>query len=286
LLKKTWIITTFLVLLLSGCTNIIYPQKTPLKNINTSIFFEIIKLNLSISNSINNTIKLEVDKNIKKILNKNYANNSNYYINDTFHIINKNKDIDNEKLALLTFDDAPSGNSTLKILDTLDKFNVKAIFFINGHLAQKYPDLIKEIDKRGHIIGNHTWWHENLSKLTYDETYKEIISVNQFIEQELNKKIVYFRPPFGMESEFSKEIIQANKMISINWSVGSLDWVYNNPKQADKVVEQIKNTMHRGGVILMHDKEVTAIALDEILKFLQEKEYKIVLPINSYNANE
>jgi len=110
--------------------------------------------------------------------------------------------------------------------------------------------------------------------------------VNQFIEQELNKKIVYFRPPFGMESEFSRKIIQDNKMISINWSVGSLDWVYNNPKQADKVVEQIKNTMHKGGVILMHDKEVTAIALDEILKFLQEKEYKIVLPINDHKPYE
>lgn len=200
-----------------------------------------------------------------------YYVNSNYYIKPT-------DPNESNKVVLLTFDDTPQGDFTLEILDILDKYDAKAIFFINGHYAVKHQELVMEIYNRGHILGNHTWWHENLRKITPEKTTEEIVKVNDLIEEWTGERPTYFRPPFGVMSDYAKEVVASENMQSMNWSLGSLDWEYNKPEQSDQVVKQVLDNIVPGANILMHDKEVTAIALEQILEELTEQGYSFVLP--------
>lgn len=200
-----------------------------------------------------------------------------YYVNSNYFIKPLDPDVSN-KIVLLTFDDTPQGDYTLEILDILDKYEAKAIFFINGHYAVKHQDLVVEIYNRGHLLGNHTWWHENLKKITPEVATEEIIKVNDLIEELTGERPEYFRPPFGVMSDYAKEVVANENMQSMNWSLGSLDWEYNKPEQSDLVVEQVLDNIVPGANILMHDKEVTARALEQILEELTNQGYSFVLP--------
>ena len=200
-----------------------------------------------------------------------------YFINKKYFVKPVNPE-DENKVVLLTFDDAPQGNFTNEILDILDKYQAKAIFFINGHYAVKHEELVKEIYDRGHIIGNHTWWHEDLRNLNLDKTIEEIIKLNDLVEEITGERPQFFRPPFGVMSDFARKVIEDEHMQSFNWSLGSLDWEYPKPEQNEKVIAQVINNLHNGANILMHDKEVTALALEQILAELTEQGYTFVLP--------
>lgn len=179
------------------------------------------------------------------------------------------------KIALITIDDAPAGASTGKILDILDKYGAKAIWFVNGYYADKHRELLKEIHERGHLIGNHTWWHKNLKTLTPEETRKEILSLNELIEEVTGVRPVYFRPPFGVNSEAARQVLKEEKMQAMNWTWGSLDWEL---KTAEAIEKNVVDHIHNGANILFHDKEITAEALDGILKQLKGMGYQFVLP--------
>lgn len=201
-----------------------------------------------------------------------------YYVNQKNYLIQPLDENADKNVVLLTFDDAPQGKFTKKILDILDKHQAKAIFFINGHYAVKDKELLKEIYDRGHLIGNHTWWHENLKSLDLEKTKSEINDVNLLIEEVTGENPKYFRPPFGVMSQYAADIIEEEKMQKMNWSLGSLDWQYTKPEQSQQVIDQVINNITPGANILMHDKEVTSLALDEILTILKEKGYSFVLP--------
>lgn len=180
-----------------------------------------------------------------------------------------------ERIVLLTFDDTPTGDATYDILDLLDQYGAKAIFFVNGHYAERNVDTLHEIKDRGHLIGNHTWWHLHLRKESPETVRDEIVRLNDFIEEELGERPVYFRPPFGQNSDVSLEIIREEGMQTMNWSNGSLDWELKSP---EAVVEQVLSNIKSGDNILFHDKRITAEALEPILKELSEQGYKFVLP--------
>jgi peptidoglycan/xylan/chitin deacetylase (PgdA/CDA1 family) len=204
-------------------------------------------------------------------------NITKYYVDSVFRI-KPVDEADPNKVAFLTFDDAPYGDTTYHILDLLDQYDAKALFFINGHLAESRKEVVKEIAERGHLIGNHTWWHKNLRKMTLEQAREEISSVSELIEEITGGPPVYFRPPFGQNSDQSLAIVKELGMQSMNWSVGSEDWVYPKPEQASKVVESTMKQMHPGANILFHDKAVTVIALEDIMKQLSEQGYQFVLP--------
>jgi len=204
-------------------------------------------------------------------------NQPEYYVDEKY-FIRPVKEMDkSEKIALLTFDDSPSGVSTLAILDILDKYNAKAIWFINGYYAEKHKDLLKEIHDRGHIIGNHTWWHKNfkLDKLSPEETREEIVSINDLVEEVIGERPKFFRAPNGTYTEEAKKVIREENMQYMNWSVGSRDWELKKPEE---IKEQVLATIHNGANILFHDKKITAEVLDSILKELTDQGYTFVLP--------
>ncbi|UFJ42816.1 polysaccharide deacetylase family protein [Brevibacillus humidisoli] len=213
----------------------------------------------------------------------------NYIINPTNYTI-VNQDLPEDKIVLLTFDDGPTGEATMDLLDVLDRHQAKSIWFVNGlQLATKKEDgsftikeekaaLLKEIHKRGHLIGNHTWWHENLRKLPPERQQEEILSTSAVIEQIIGEKPKYFRPPFGAYTDVSKTVCAQQGMQSMNWSVGSLDWdaaVYKHPGQ---ITQQVLSNVHRGGNILFHDRTWTAQELDNVLSGLTKAGYRFVIP--------
>lgn len=195
-----------------------------------------------------------------------------------------------KNILLLTIDDGPTGASTTEILQILDRHQAKAIWFVNGHqIADKKTDgtfvikpdkakLLKEIKQKGHLIGNHTWWHENLRQLTPEKQREEIISTSDVIEQITGERPAYFRPPFGAYTPVSKQVCQEQGMLSMNWSVGSLDWIPKVYKQPNAITQQVLATVHEGGNILFHDRTWTARELDAILSQLKKNQYKFVLP--------
>lgn len=284
IIKKSIIITFLLTLLILPATmpyqNIIYFSNSNVKDTEQLNSESIVENKESENNEIVHEINEEENSEFEgsndtateeEIIEYKYYVNSNYYIKPLDPNIS-------DKVVLLTFDDTPQGDYTLEILDILDKYNAKAIFFINGHYAIKHQDLVIEIDKRGHYLGNHTWWHENLKKITPEKTVDEIVSVNDLIEELTGERPQYFRPPFGVMSDYAKGVIANEHMQSMNWSLGSLDWEFNKADQANKVVEQVMNNIVPGANILMHDKQVTAIALEQILDELTNMGYSFVLP--------
>ncbi len=197
-----------------------------------------------------------------------------YYVNEKYYIKPINKD-DDEKVVLLTFDDSPAGDSTQAILDLLDKYNAKAVWYINGYYADKNRELLKDIHNKGHIIGNHTWWHENLKKLDPEKTRQEIVSINDLVEEVTGVRPTYFRAPFGVYSDEAKKVLKEENMQYMNWTWGSLDWEL---KTAEEIEKNVIDHVHNGANILFHDKRITADALENILQALTEEDYKFVLP--------
>ncbi|WP_202080045.1 polysaccharide deacetylase family protein [Caldalkalibacillus salinus] len=206
---------------------------------------------------------------------KRYAVNPQNYMIAPVEDDEQRKETQDEKVALLTFDDTPTGDATMDILDILDDFNAKAIFFVNGHYAEQNVALLQEISARGHLIGNHTWWHIYIRQEEPETVRDEIVGLNDFLEAQLGERPLYFRPPFGQNSDISLDIIQEEGMQTMNWSNGSLDWEFNTPEE---ITDQVLSSMKNGDNILFHDKPVTAQALKPILEALTEEGYTFVLP--------
>lgn len=166
------------------------------------------------------------------------------------------------KIAL-TFNCAWGCEDISKILDTLDKYKIKATFFIVGRWAEKYPEELKEIDKRGHEIGAHSYNHAHYKDMSYEEILKDMEKCDVVIENVIGKDIFYVRGGYG---EYNDSVIKAcedSGRTYIQWSTDSLDYKLKSPEEILNRV--IKNTSS-GDIILMHTgTEYTKDALDSIL---------------------
>ncbi|WP_339249461.1 polysaccharide deacetylase family protein [Sporosarcina sp. FSL W8-0480] len=185
----------------------------------------------------------------------------------------------NPKVVLLTIDDAPDKRA-LDMAKTLKELNVPAIFFVNGHFiaTDEKKAILKEIHDMGFIIGNHTKTHANLKKITEDEQREEIISVNDIVEEVTGERPTFFRAPFGANTDFSRALSQKEGMLLMNWSYG-----YDFEKEfmtKEKIADIMVNTelLRNGSNLLMHDREWTADALEEIVNGLRKKGYEFVNP--------
>lgn len=174
------------------------------------------------------------------------------------------------KIAL-TFDDGPYPNYTRQLLEGLKKRNVKATFFILGKSAEEYPDVIETMYEDGHLIGNHTYHHVELTKVGREEFKEEILSTNKLL-YELNGEYPQFiRPPFGA---WEKELETELGMIPVLWTVDPLDWCTEN---SSAVVQRVVTKVKENDIILMHDcyKSSVTAAL-EIVDILQAEGYEFV----------
>ena len=157
-----------------------------------------------------------------------------------------------EPIIYLTFDNGYEAGYTEKILDALEKTNVKATFFITAHYLNSASYIVKRMIEDGHIVGNHTVNHKDLTKLSDEEIKKEIMDLHNAVYQKFGYEMKYFRPPKG---EFSERVISlANDLgyKTVMWSSAYDDWDKEKQNREEYGKNKIINNAHNGAVILLH----------------------------------
>ena len=175
------------------------------------------------------------------------------------------------KFIALTFDDGPDPVYTPVLLDGLAQRGVKASFFLIGKNIDGNEDIIRRMDRDGHLIGNHTTAHVMLTALSEDAARQEIEETNQKISQITGKPVTYLRPPFGSWNEEMEDI---SSMEVILWNIDPLDWKVQNRKD---IVSHVLQHAKNGGIILLHDHYPASVeAALEIVDTLQAEGYTFV----------
>ncbi|MCI5603602.1 MAG: polysaccharide deacetylase family protein [Clostridiales bacterium] len=183
-----------------------------------------------------------------------------------------NPDIDPTKpMVALTFDDGPGGESTIRILDALKKYNAHATFFVVGSNIDKYADIIKREAAEGSEVGNHTNSHAQLTKLDTDGILSEVNGVKEKVMQLTGQSVVPIRPPYGAVDD---NVMAAISDPVILWSIDTLDW---KTRDAQSTIQNIQSSVYDGAIILMHDiYSTTADAAVNVIDWLHSQGYQMV----------
>lgn len=185
-----------------------------------------------------------------------------------------------KKCVALTFDDGPHPTYTPEILDILDKYDAKATFFVIGQNAEQYPDIVLDAYSRGHEIGNHTYSHPDLKKISVEKLMEEIQKTQDVITEITGETPRLFRPPGGYVSNpIVEELMNLDcNAVLWSWRQDTRDWACPS---VDCVVSGVLKNLKDGDIILFHDynagkKSPTPQALDHILKTLSQDGYRFV----------
>ena len=176
-------------------------------------------------------------------------------------------------VVALTFDDGPNASSTPILLDGLKERKVRATFFLIGENVEKdeNEEIVKRMYEEGHLIGNHTYTHCNLSKLETGEAKKELEQTDTVIEKITGKQPVFVRAPY---EELPVDSEQDLNRIYIGWTVDPLDWM---TEDTGAVVKTVVEEINPGDVILLHDCYPSSVqAAIRIVDLLQGKGYEFV----------
>ena len=201
------------------------------------------------------------------------SNNSVSRINKTNYeydvVINRKID-KSKKMIALTFDDGPNYN-TSKIIDVLNKYDIKATFFVLGSRAINNKNILKKMADSGMEIGNHTYNHLLLTKYDENKIRSEIEDTSEVIYSATKKRPKLLRPSYGSVNNKIKKV--ANMPIII-WDIDTLDWKYHNSK---RITSRVVNKVRDGDIILMHDIYSASLnALSNIISILQDNGYEFV----------
>ena len=181
------------------------------------------------------------------------------------------------KLIALTFDDGPHPRYTPAILDVLDKYGIRATFFMVGENISLYSEVAKEVVARGHEIGNHTESHPPVRKRSDMELKEEILTAEKKIETLTGKKPTVFRPPEGLCPERIGRIAGGLGYTVILWTVDTRDWAATPSKQ---IVQNVTAKVKNGDILLFHDyvsyENTTIRAIEEIIPRLLKEGYTFV----------
>ena len=177
----------------------------------------------------------------------------------------------NKKVVALTFDDGPDGNTTPQALDILAKYKIKATFFVQGKNIAGNEAILKRMQSEGHEVGNHSWNHPILTKLSLEDAKKQLTDTEEAITKVLGKSSKLMRPPYGAISD---DIRNSLDLRFIMWDVDSLDW---KSKNEAAILTEIQHQTSDGAIILMHDIHQPSVnSLPKVIEYLQEQGYSFV----------
>ena len=177
------------------------------------------------------------------------------------------------KVIALTFDDGP-GPYTAHLLDILDQYGAKATFFLIGSKVSGQASVVRSIQARGHQLGNHSWSHPELNKVSAEQLASEIDQTNNAIKQAVGTKPNIIRPPYGAFNRAVLEQFRQRGMSAVVWSVDTRDWADRN---SEIVCSRAVAGARNGAVILMHDIHQTSVnAVPCILDSLKQQGYSFV----------
>ena len=175
---------------------------------------------------------------------------------------------DTEKVIYLTFDAGYENGYTERILDALKKHNVKATFFLVGNYLETKPDIVKRMVEEGHIVGNHTYSHPDMSKISTSEGFKdELVKMeNKYKEITGKDMLKIYRPPQGKFSEENLSMAKAMGYKTVFWSLAYVDWLEDKQPTKDEAFSKLLTRIHSGAVVLLHNTSKTNCEiLDELL---------------------
>lgn len=171
----------------------------------------------------------------------------------------------------LTFDDGPSRKYTPELLDGLRERGIHATFFLMGKNIEGNEALVKKIQEDGHLIGNHTYNHTQLDKISVSRAREEIEKTSNEIFEITGEYPVYVRPPFGA---WPKDLELSVIMFPVFWDIDTLDW---KSKNVSSVLNIVETQVHDGSIILMHDGYATSVeAALKVVDMLKKQGYEFV----------
>lgn len=186
----------------------------------------------------------------------------NYFLQSTTHLT--------DKFCLLTFDDGPHEEYTPVILDILAKHDIKAVFFVIGEKVVLYPDIVQRIVSEGHLIGNHSYSHNNFTSLfSKTRLYEDIDKAQKIIEETVGFRPRLFRPPIGHTNPRYATVLKAQKLHCMGWTLHSYDTMYADPM---KLTARMLSKLYSGNIVILHDDlQITAQMLDQFIVKAKEK---------------
>ena len=181
-----------------------------------------------------------------------------------------------KKVIYLTFDAGYENGCTEKILDTLQKHNVKAAFFLVGNYLEQNADLVRRMVQEGHIVGNHTMHHPDMSKISDPAAFqKELTDLETLYKQITGQEMAkFYRPPQGIYSEDNLKMAKELGYKTVFWSLAYVDWNNDAQPTPEQAFSKLLPRTHNGAVVLLHSTSATnAQILDELLTKWKEMGY-------------
>jgi len=173
-----------------------------------------------------------------------------------------------KNILYLTFDAGYEGGCTAQILDVLRAHRVPAAFFLVGTYIEKNPELVRRMVREGHLVGNHTQSHPDMSKITEEAAFaRELAQVEEAYRLVTDEEMPrYYRPPQGIYSEENLRLAKSMGYRTVFWSLAYADWDRNSQPSAELAFSKLVGRIHPGAVVLLHSTSTTnAAILDELL---------------------
>ncbi|MFD2114804.1 delta-lactam-biosynthetic de-N-acetylase [Paenibacillus yanchengensis] len=210
--------------------------------------------------SVDGSIPSVKEEGFEHILQKHGA----WYVGDT-----------DKKELFLTFDNGYENGYTIKILDVLKEKQVPAAFFVTGHYVKQHADLVKRMVEEGHIVGNHSWTHPDMTQISAAQIQSELEQVKQQAAPLMGQQqMKYLRPPRGIFNDHVLDISRQAGYTSVFWSLAYKDWEVNAQKGARYAYEQVMKQLHPGAIMLLHSvSSDNAAALGDIIDAARNQGY-------------
>jgi peptidoglycan/xylan/chitin deacetylase (PgdA/CDA1 family) len=186
------------------------------------------------------------------------------------------------KPLALTYDDGPNDPYTFRLLEVLAKHSVKATFFLIGRYVKQRPDIVRELVRAGHVVGNHTFSHPNLIFASASQTRMQLRECDQALTDAVGEHSRLFRPPFGGRRPSSLRVVRALGLKPVMWNVAGGDW---KGKPAEYIERRVRRQVRGGNVILLHDgghltfgadRSQSVIATDRLIARYKSEGYEFV----------
>ena len=181
-----------------------------------------------------------------------------------------------EKKIYLTFDCGYENGNTSQILDALKKHDAPATFFVVGHFLESAPEMVKRMVEEGHTVGNHTYHHYDMSKISDPAVFqKEMDDVRTLFQETTGTEMaMYYRPPQGKYSETNLQMAKDLGYSTFFWSLAYVDWNVDAQPSHEEAFSKLTGRIHPGAVVLLHNTSKTnGEILDELLTKWEEMGY-------------
>jgi len=193
------------------------------------------------------------------------------YMNPSEEVAVDNEVVMESPQIALTFDDGPHPKYTPMLLEGLQERGVKATFFVIGKYVQEHPDIVKQMYEEGHLLGNHTYNHVEITRISDEEAYRELMDTSDLVYDITGMRMEFMRPPFGV---WQKKLEEQVDVMPVLWTVDPLDWTTENENE---IVRKVVDEVEEGDIILLHDCHRSSVkAALRIVDILLEKGFEFV----------